>query len=425
MPRPTARTEHATRTALDQDLSFKENARPHPLLGIHPYAARFPSGLPAHFISRLTEPGQIVLDPTCGSGATLLESLILDRNAMGVDIDPLAIMQTRARTQRIAPDDLWTAGYLAWQNAGKIIDHASPWHETAQGLDTDTKQFIERWFHPEICNQLAALAAEIRATPDEPSRNALSTILSSMVISNRNGVSRAIDVAHSRPHLDSSNRRRSAMSLFRRKLDAVARAYRNAPANGWASTLRADAKHLPIRDATCDLALWSPPYANALDYMRGHKFALVWLGISLGETTRLARHYMGTERTESASRATRPIQPAAAASVELLSESHPNLAKATVRYCNDLYDAVQETARVLKPGSASIVVVAPSTLRGVVIPTHEIIMQTLEAAGMRHVATRERTLNRDRRMLPVRNSAGDGIEERMRTEYVVGAVKPD
>ena len=281
MPSRAAKTEAVTREALRGDLSFKGGPQPHPLLGIHPYPARFPSGLPTYFIERLSNPRQVVLDPTCGSGTTLLEALVLGRNTIGVDIDPLAIMQSQARTQRIKPSEIWNAGYRAWQNAGQRLERGSPWQQAAQQLDEDTREFIQHWFHPETCDEMAALAAEIEATPQAPTRNALRVILSSMVISNRSSVSQAIDIAHSRPHRGPDTRRTPAMGLFRRKLEAAARAYQHAPTDGRAAVIRADARRLPISDESCDLVLWSPPYANALDYMRGHKFALVWLGISL------------------------------------------------------------------------------------------------------------------------------------------------
>jgi SAM-dependent methyltransferase len=44
--------------------------------------------LAAHAIEALTLPGQIVLDPMCGAGTTLVEALHLGRHAVGVDVEP-------------------------------------------------------------------------------------------------------------------------------------------------------------------------------------------------------------------------------------------------------------------------------------------------------------------------------------------------
>ncbi|MFI7609261.1 TRM11 family SAM-dependent methyltransferase [Micromonospora sp. NPDC049366] len=44
--------------------------------------------LAAHAISSYTAPGDLVLDPMCGSGTTLVEAMHLGRHAIGVDIEP-------------------------------------------------------------------------------------------------------------------------------------------------------------------------------------------------------------------------------------------------------------------------------------------------------------------------------------------------
>ncbi|WP_327352248.1 TRM11 family SAM-dependent methyltransferase [Streptomyces sp. NBC_01304] len=41
-----------------------------------------------HAIRTYTRPGDLVLDPMCGIGTTLVEALHLDRNAIGVEYEP-------------------------------------------------------------------------------------------------------------------------------------------------------------------------------------------------------------------------------------------------------------------------------------------------------------------------------------------------
>ena len=50
------------------------------------HSATFPVELPAWFIKLFTEPGDIVLDPFMGSGATLASAIRLGRNFAGIDI---------------------------------------------------------------------------------------------------------------------------------------------------------------------------------------------------------------------------------------------------------------------------------------------------------------------------------------------------
>jgi predicted RNA-binding Zn-ribbon protein involved in translation (DUF1610 family) len=59
---------------------------------LHKYWSRKPSNIVSHFLSHLTPPGGIVLDPFCGSGVSLLESVTLGFTAYGFDINPAAAL---------------------------------------------------------------------------------------------------------------------------------------------------------------------------------------------------------------------------------------------------------------------------------------------------------------------------------------------
>ena len=55
---------------------------------------------------------------------------------------------------------------------------------------------------------------------------------------------------------------------------------------------------LPLADGSVDLIVTSPPYANAIDYMRAHKFSLVWLGQPIANLSHLRGKYIGAERQD-------------------------------------------------------------------------------------------------------------------------------
>lgn len=60
------------------------------------HSAAFPRALPDWFIRLFTEPGDVVLDPFMGSGTALLAALALNRQAIGIDLDPDYAAQVRA-----------------------------------------------------------------------------------------------------------------------------------------------------------------------------------------------------------------------------------------------------------------------------------------------------------------------------------------
>ena len=63
--------------------------------GAHPYFTRRSWNVIQGFIKNFTQPNDLVLDPYGGSGVTAIESLILRRRAIHVDINPFANFITK------------------------------------------------------------------------------------------------------------------------------------------------------------------------------------------------------------------------------------------------------------------------------------------------------------------------------------------
>lgn len=80
-------------TAAKQDMPNDK----HRLHALCPYFAMFPHTFVREHVLRYTRPGDIVFDPFSGRGTTLLESLLLDRQAVATDINPVAACVTGAK----------------------------------------------------------------------------------------------------------------------------------------------------------------------------------------------------------------------------------------------------------------------------------------------------------------------------------------
>ena len=63
-----------------------------------PYFAMFPETFVETWVNRLTKPGDVVLDPFCGRGTTPFQALLMGRDALAADINPVAYCITRAKT---------------------------------------------------------------------------------------------------------------------------------------------------------------------------------------------------------------------------------------------------------------------------------------------------------------------------------------
>ena len=70
------------------------------------YRACFKPQLPRFFITRLTDPGDVVFDPFMGRGTTLLEAVLLGRDALGNDVNPISRILVEARLDPPQPSDV-------------------------------------------------------------------------------------------------------------------------------------------------------------------------------------------------------------------------------------------------------------------------------------------------------------------------------
>ena len=90
------------------------------------------------------------------------------------------------------------------------------------------------------------------------------------------------------------------------------------------------------------------------------------------------------------------------------------------RYFGDMERVLAEAARILRPGGRLVLVVCPSHIRKVDVPTHQAFVEMGGHLPAPHRLDREevyeRTLNGRRRLLPYMDEA---FGRRVRTEYVV------
>src|ERR1700730_17322035 len=76
--------------------------------GFYKYPARFSPTFAKVAIEIFTRPGQLVLDPHVGGGTTLVEARALGREALGVDISPLAEFVTNVKCTIFSEPELDT-----------------------------------------------------------------------------------------------------------------------------------------------------------------------------------------------------------------------------------------------------------------------------------------------------------------------------
>jgi hypothetical protein len=189
--------------------------------------------------------------------------------------------------------------------------------------DAGTRKFVNYWFAAETQMELLALITEIEKLEDEATRAFFQLVFSAIIITKSGGVSLAFDLAHTRPQrakvvyspdgdvvlghdlVDSpSSRVKLLTKTLRSPLDEFAKRFRQnleglhmVRAGAFRPQVSfGDAQRLPLDEESVDLIVTSPPYvANAIDYMRAHKFSLVWMGFPIYDLGQKRKEYIGGE----------------------------------------------------------------------------------------------------------------------------------
>lgn len=367
-----------------------------------------------------------------GSGTTLVEARRLGRNGMGSDIDPLARLLSRAKSNPPIPQQFRQASRKLL--VAVEADFASLHSGKTPAANIQPPEFPNRdyWFFPATILELTLLKARILEFPPSPIRDTLLVAFSSMIITKgKRSVANVADLAHSRPHRVEPDEPPDVLHLLRqrlRKLETATERFWNECAHDtFARVIGSDALAIGLPDESVDLVFTSPPYVNAIDYPRAHKFSLFWIGDVLGVTpaqyTQLGKRYIGTDRIpvgECNRRCTELLDvPLADETVSQLVALAPRKAGVAHRYFAEMQRVMAECARVIRRGRRVIMVVCPSVIAGVNVPTHQILAQMGEGLSLYRLTweeTIERTLDDSKRQLPVmRGRFGSG----MRTEYVV------
>jgi hypothetical protein len=378
---------------------------------VHPFPARMAPELALEALER-SPLDAVVLDPMCGSGTVLEQARARGMAAFGYDIDPLAVLVTRVTCTRV------DAGY-AQRAAARLVDAAQtasdvrlPWMDS----DDTTSAFVDYWFHPRQQEPLRRLAFLLHGRTGKIA-DLLRVALSRTIITKDAGASLARDVSHSRPHRVRDD---NDYDVYRGFLQAVRKIVPlvDTPASGNISVTRGDARRLPhsLRGRV-DLVITSPPYLNAIDYMRGHRMSLVWLGYQIGELTELRSNSVGAERYPDHAQLSTGVR---APRYRSLSSQQQGMLD---RYAIDASDFMRQLALTLSPRGQAVLVVGDSTLRGTYVRNSLIVQKAAERHGLVLTDRQARPLPTASRYLPPPASTASALSKRMRHEVIMRFVR--
>ncbi len=387
---------------------------------IHPFPARMAPELALKALA-LTPEGGVVLDPMVGSGTVIRQASDLGRRAIGFDMDPLAVLMSRVWTTPIEDEHIAET----YKHVRELALSADPKTAELTWIDEDkeTWEFIKYWFgKPQAealrCWAWAITNLSVSATPREAAAlDVIRIALSRIIVTKEQCASLARDTSHSRPHKVAEESNYCVHQGLDQSLKTVRKRLLLSPPTAGAEVRFGDARHLDIEPCSIDTIVTSPPYLNAIDYMRGHRLSLVWMGHTLGSLRRIRSDSIGAERAPDVGKAVQEEVKMALGKLDGLPRRHLAMVD---RYITDVIEMAHEIRRVLKPGGIATLVVGNSCLKGVFIKNSAVVSKALEAQGLTCVDEFVRDLPNQSRYLPT--AAGSSLTKRMRQETVLKCV---
>jgi DNA modification methylase len=347
--------------------------------GLYIYPAKFIPQIPQFCIRQFSEPNDTILDPFCGSGTSLVEALLLHRNAFGLDINPLAQLISKVKTSSL---DL----FLLLEECTRI-EHVLTTSNTESIKNAEilsTFPNIAYWFSPKVFYELLNIQQHIFKIQDVAIRNFFLLILASIV----RDVSFA-DRDQLHPARTKYTHKNEAVNvptyaIFRKSLQLrlpIIETFSQFDfSNVSIQLIGEDATRIrcPIK---IDLAVTSPPYVNAVDYARIHKLEAFWTGLlNPKEIASLHQQYIGTENVykEYYSHLPEFPHPELNQLIAQIASFDKKRAGIVALYFTRMFQNLQEVFRLLKSAGYYCIVIGSNNIRNIHIPTPKILIDFAE-----------------------------------------------
>jgi len=379
--------------------------------GIHEYPAMLHYLLVRELLKEFGEGKRVLFDPFCGSGVSLCEGIRAGKKAIGIDINPLALLIAKVRSCQLQTQI----------PIREIIQEAK-----LSQPDIPKVKNLEYWFKPQVIENLGKLRAVIKKYKGTEFYELLLVAFSQTVRStsnNRRG-------EFKRYRIDEEKLKYYNPDVFevfgRTLLDYMQRLKEDNIPNGILEVYRKDVKESFYLKDTVDIVITSPPYGDSkttVAYEQFSSFSLEWLsGLNpFGDTCQreLKSLSLGSSKNMDLN-ISFDFSPSLYKTILRLSQISEKRAKEVLNFFIDLYSACKNITHILSRKAVVCFVVGNRTVSGINIPMDDIVREIYESLDLVHRGTFIRKIHNKR--MPLLNSPTNqaGLKSNtMHYEYIV------
>ena len=308
---------------------------------LHPYLGKYIPQLVEVFLRKYVSPGDMVLDPFCGSGTTLVQANELGVNSIGFDISAFNVLLCKVKTgkydvqvlQREASDIVLKTSMLTGQRTDcshpALLSDATP-----KSVNTVDNEYLNTWFAPRALEELLAFRSLI---PNYRYQDFMKIVLSRAARSARLTTHFDLDFPKkptTEPYRCYKHGRVCAPTetafkfISRYCVDGVRRVahFSRTRTAATVACLHGDSRELDVPPV--DAVVTSPPYVGLIDYHEQHRYAYELLGLADNRTQEIGAANTGQSRS------------------------------AKQAYCSGMVDVLRNVATAIRPGGVLVVVAA-------------------------------------------------------------------
>jgi len=368
------------KTKIDKSWSFSDKTRKDTAYithGYHRYPAKFIPQIVSRLAEKYTREGDFIVDPFGGCGTTLVESKVMGRPSIAVDINPVAVLITKAKITAIDPTKIeveFTKLQKKLETYNKNTKVKAPEHER-----------IDYWFKPEEKRKLAFIFAEISKIKDQDVQDfffcGFSNILKncSIWLQKSNKPTRDFEKQPSEPI-------KTFAKQIKMMLRGNARLFQLLSEKGYlkipSKVVCTDARTIPAKDNSISLIVTSPPYVTSYEYADLHQLTALWLEYTK-DLSDFRKRFIGTSYHN---KKHLTLNSSIAEDIrEKLLKIDKKTAEEVSTYFSEMNQVFVEMKRMLKKGGKTCIVIGNTSLQGVKILNAEVFTEQLQNLGLKVV----------------------------------------
>ncbi|MXZ44475.1 MAG: site-specific DNA-methyltransferase [Gammaproteobacteria bacterium] len=366
------------------------------------YPAKFHLPVLRDLIRRYSRIGDTCLDPFNGAGTLVVEAVANDRNAIGLDVDPLAVFVSRVKSTRLSPSVIDKHTHELLQKIQKrfsddkllqknilndIDERAYVRRLKAEDLEPPPIPKLDHWFRKSVIVQLARIKSLVDSMDvDEDVRNFFLLCFASIIRKCSNADPVPVSGLEVTSYMRQKEAEGRAIDVERIMIQTIQNCLVGAKeyfesTNPDTTVVNEifDARNLADSEFYAEVVITSPPYQNAVDYYRRHQLEMFWLGLvsSTFERQQLIPNYLG--RTGVAKKylplSSTEVGTVGSSWMQQIEETSHRRAMDFFHYYCGMHDFFTGVATLLKTGSLLVMVVGNNTIFGREYDTVELLRE--------------------------------------------------